>query len=382
MMQSKLSMFLSNRVFFMAKYSFGIRVATTIMMANLFAVGSLAQKETVIEGNALEESTTEDDKALSAARERKTPQIRFDSTSMDFGMVSRGQKLSHTFRFSNVGKAPLVIHGVHAPCGCTVADVNTAKSYQPGDSGVVEVAFDTTDFSGPVTKIVTVMTNEKHLPDRNITLRATVVPEFKIDPPLADFGDVIVGKGAETSLIITPASGFSPVFEKLRFDAENLDANIIQDGSKWTLSIKLKPAARTGFYKSTLFAMNNSKSLPELPIPIRASVKGPIEFTPRYLEFGTVTQTESQKRSLTLRGTQDFNINSTRVELNVNGDRVKDSAGAIKVEVVPSDVQKKVVSIEVLNNLKKIGSVHGRIFLETSDAAQKEIAVVFYAFFK
>ena len=49
------------------------------------------------------------------------PKIEFKETEYDFGTVMQGERLSHTFVFTNTGKSDLIISSAHASCGCTTS---------------------------------------------------------------------------------------------------------------------------------------------------------------------------------------------------------------------------------------------------------------------
>ena len=49
--------------------------------------------------------------------------IKFEQTTHNFGTFSENSPVvSYTFKFTNVGDAPLVIHQAVASCGCTVPE--------------------------------------------------------------------------------------------------------------------------------------------------------------------------------------------------------------------------------------------------------------------
>ena len=243
--------------------------------------------------------------AAYADSNRQQGNLKFEASSIDFGSVYRGSQLSHRFRFTNAGAGLLTVQGVHAACGCTAVEVEKGKKYQPGESGFVEVKFDTTDFAGSVVKVVTVMSNEKLLPDRTLTLKAFVKTEIEADPPLADFGDTNSRESAVKTVRIKAIQAEGGTATKLdvkdlAFNASALDATIAKDGDGWLLTIKLKPGLAPGFLKETVVIRNNSRYLKELPVPVRATVRGNIEFMPNYLEFGAIAPSEAAKRSITM----------------------------------------------------------------------------------
>lgn len=84
--------------------------------------------------------------------------MEFEETDYDFGTVKKGTKVSHTYKFKNTGKVPLVISDARSTCGCTVP---TYPKYpiEPGKGGTIKVVFDTTNFSDRQGKPVTITAN-------------------------------------------------------------------------------------------------------------------------------------------------------------------------------------------------------------------------------
>lgn len=86
------------------------------------------------------------------------PIISFKEEFFDFGIIIQGEKVSHTFRFTNEGKSTLIISNVHAGCGCTVPKFSK-DPIAPGGQGEIEVTFDSSGRSGMQSKNVTVSAN-------------------------------------------------------------------------------------------------------------------------------------------------------------------------------------------------------------------------------
>lgn len=89
-------------------------------------------------------------------------EIKFEKTSHDFGTFSEKQAVvSYTFRFTNIGDAPLVIHQAVASCGCTVPEY-TQEPVLPGKTGEIKVTYTGTGrFPGHFKKSITLRTNSK-----------------------------------------------------------------------------------------------------------------------------------------------------------------------------------------------------------------------------
>ena len=90
----------------------------------------------------------------------KAAEIKFDTLRHDFGKFSKEDPVVNcSFKFTNVGTAPLVIHQAFASCGCTIPTY-TKTPIKPGESGVVDVTYNGRGkFPGHFQKTVTVRTN-------------------------------------------------------------------------------------------------------------------------------------------------------------------------------------------------------------------------------
>lgn len=311
-----------------------------------------------------------------------TGTIKFDAVVKDFGSVRRGEKLTAKFPYTNSGAGPLIIQGIQASCDCTTVETAKGKSLAPGEAGMIEIVFDTTDYSGRVTKAVTVITNERPMPDRTLTVSALVNSDISAEPPLVDFGDVVMNQTPQQTIHIKNSMKGELKIEKLRYNEEALDIGYKKEGKDWVLHVKLKPTVAIGFLKDTIYVKNNSPALPEMPIPVRASIKGPIAYAPAYIEFGSISHSDKSMRQVDLTAVEAFDITSNRVELLVNGTKVEGAEKLMKVSVVPAERNGKKISLDLANPGTTPGSVHGKVFLDTNNPQQKTLTIDFYAFFR
>ena len=87
------------------------------------------------------------------------PTLAFADTAMKFGIVSEGHVVNHTFSFVNEGPGDALIADVSTSCGCTVPKTWPRNPLAPGETGTVEVSFDTHDKTGEQDKVITVVAN-------------------------------------------------------------------------------------------------------------------------------------------------------------------------------------------------------------------------------
>jgi hypothetical protein len=88
---------------------------------------------------------------------QNAPEISFEKTVHDYGMVVQGSYGTCEFKFTNTGKEPLILSKPVSSCGCTVADY-PKEPILPGKSGVIPVQYNT-KIIGPINKMVTVYSN-------------------------------------------------------------------------------------------------------------------------------------------------------------------------------------------------------------------------------
>lgn len=88
----------------------------------------------------------------------KEPKIQFEKTSYDFGKILQGEVVSYTFRFTNVGDAPLLITSVDKSCGCTASEFNH-EPIAPGESGQIKITYDSKGHHGIQSKTLLVNAN-------------------------------------------------------------------------------------------------------------------------------------------------------------------------------------------------------------------------------
>ena len=100
--------------------------------------------------------------------------IKFDSITIDYGTVVKGEDGIRQFRFTNTGTSELEITQVRSSCGCTIPKKPDAP-IAPGASDVIEVKYDTNRL-GPIRKTITVASNAS-IPIVALKIKGEVVEE-------------------------------------------------------------------------------------------------------------------------------------------------------------------------------------------------------------
>ena len=83
--------------------------------------------------------------------------MTFATTTVDYGIISKGSEPTRTFNFKNTGNAPLLITDAKASCGCTVPTF-PKDAIMPGESSAITVRYDTNRI-GVISKSITITSN-------------------------------------------------------------------------------------------------------------------------------------------------------------------------------------------------------------------------------
>ncbi len=94
------------------------------------------------------------------AQPSEYPIMSFENLEHNFGELMDGQIVENTYKFTNTGKANLLIDRCDVTCGCTTPYFPKTP-IAPGESGEIKVKFDSSGKSGVINKNVIVWANVK-----------------------------------------------------------------------------------------------------------------------------------------------------------------------------------------------------------------------------
>ena len=113
------------------------------------------------------------------AKAENAPEMTFVKDRLDFGDIVQGDNVSNVFEFTNTGKSDLILTAVTAGCGCTVAKNWPKDPIAPGESGTIEVIFNSAGKDGQQVKQIKVSANTYPTVTTVAIAGNVVVPEIK-----------------------------------------------------------------------------------------------------------------------------------------------------------------------------------------------------------
>ncbi|QCR21734.1 DUF1573 domain-containing protein [Pontibacter sp. SGAir0037] len=122
------------------------KILLSFAFASLVAGGAVAQQQPKTQATAPQ------------AQAKAGAAITFEATEHNFGDITQGDVVEHTFTFKNTGNQPLVIERVDVTCGCTTP-AWTKEPVLPGKTGTVTAKFNSAGKLGQQKKAITVHSN-------------------------------------------------------------------------------------------------------------------------------------------------------------------------------------------------------------------------------
>jgi hypothetical protein len=119
------------------------------------------------------------------------PKIKFEKLIHDYGFILRNGDGKTQFKFTNVGKEPLILSRPRSSCGCTVPTW-PKKPILPGKSEVIEITY-ATGRVGAFMKTVTIMSNAKN-PIVVLKVKGEVVNKLATGTPTKNSGSAPTSK--------------------------------------------------------------------------------------------------------------------------------------------------------------------------------------------
>lgn len=332
-----------------------VSMALTALATLTFAAGALAQEKAA---------------EASAAK----PKITLVEPMKDFGTVPKGQKLDWVFVIKNTGTADLEIKSANPTCGCTVADFD--KLIKAGQSGKITAHVDTTNFTGPISKAVTIQSNDPETPAAQVTISATVKPYVEAYP--AGFVRYTLIQGEEQTQTVTLYSEDETPFEILNITTPGdwvtvkqtkivLDSDRVKAGRAGQNQYKLDVtvggnAAPVGPLTDKVVIKSNSKFQPEYRLSLSGVVRPTYIVAPSVLNFGEVAAASGPtERVITVQSNNRAQMDAFKVN------KVESSIPGVTAEAKSTE-QAGIFEVSVkVSKEAKIGEFDGKLKIFTSD---------------
>ncbi len=223
-------------------------------------------------------------------KDKSTPEIppnnstiTFDHEQFDYGVVPRGEQVTHHFPVKNTGTDTLTITRIKPGCGCTT----TRKSsivLPPGESSLIDITYRSSKSARSghkVTKRIRIESTDSQKPTLQLSISArtdTADCMLRCRPEMVDLGEVLIGKDdkfeveitnidslkSEIMVVSEPTSEFIKKF-KIKKDK-------LKSDQKTKIEFQLQDNIPPGEFKTALTIEANNDSKSRISIPIHGKI--------------------------------------------------------------------------------------------------------------
>ncbi len=102
--------------------------------------------------------------------------FHFEEEVIDYGNIAQNDNGLRTFKFTNRGRAPIVISKVKTTCGCTVPTY-PKQAILPGETASIDIKY-ATNRVGSFSKTITVISNADE-PQKKLRIKGNVIAKPK-----------------------------------------------------------------------------------------------------------------------------------------------------------------------------------------------------------
>ena len=312
------------------------------------------------------------------------PKISFEKTTHDFGTIPDDKSVDTVFKFTNTGKGTLEIVQAAGSCGCTVPAL-TKRTYAPGESGEIKVAFNPHNRRDKQHTQVTVTTNDPSAPAQLLHIVSFVKAQVRLDPQALSFGQIEKSKGAGNVVVFTSVK---PDLKPVSVQSNNPIINatleepreVTIEGEKAlqaNIRINIDPKADVGPFQGAVTLVTSDPAKP-MTITVLGEVIGELALVPPRLSIG---------------GTSPGQPVATQVQIS---SRYNKPFKITKVEEVPAPNNPRMLSFETVEDtstnpprmLLKVtgkapptnGAFRGEIVLTTDLQGENTVRIPYFGF--
>jgi hypothetical protein len=304
-----------------------------------------------------------------------TAKISVDPMLKDAGTVAKGERIEAVFSVKNSGTQDLIISDARPSCGCTVASFD--RTVKPGQSGKITATVDTKNFTGPITKTVSVVSNDPETPQLALTIKAIVKPFVEVAPQEFVRFSAIRGDTASQDLILfssekdfqpTVAEASQPYVKAQISPASDKEKLEGKAGAQYKLHVTLEPTAPVGVLNAPVHVKTGVAKQPDLDVRVSGIVRDRISVTPGSIVFGNFTPGKDViSRNVIF--TNNKPAQAVRVQ------KVDSTVSGISAEIVPmTEGVNYTIVLKPKADLKK-GEFSGTLKIYTSDKDRPVVEV-------
>ncbi len=214
-----------------------------------------------------------------------TPEAGFQETDFDFGKVTRGDDVSHTFIIKNIGHGQLKLLGTRSSCPCVMPHLS-GTDIAPGQEGKLTLRLNTSRQKGKLLQTVTLKTNDPKHQSISFRIHGEVEVLAAFEPDLLSFGKVLKSSTKSTTIkIIGKKSQEMKPGQALSSNPDHITAELARQGQEWTMKVTIKTPEKEGRLAGIIRLQTGLDNPKEIKLRVIAQVSSDLVTDRTYAMF-------------------------------------------------------------------------------------------------
>jgi hypothetical protein len=294
----------------------------------------------------------------------RPPAISFAATSVAAGRTTQGHPLRAVFSVKNGGDLTLTIDKLRTGCGC--AATPSASALAPSAEAQIDLRCETAGLAGPLTRTVTVYSNDPAQPFTTLTLTGEVEAAVFAEPPALYAGRVRRGREVAGEVRVV-AHDPTATFTATSRD-QTLAPTLLGKGPVARLRLSVPPQAPLGRFETQVSVQATGAASPRSSIPVIGTVIGDVTTSPSRVRFGLVQDTHAASRAFAVK-------NEGRTPMHVTAVSAPSALVSTELKAIKDGWEYHVV-MKLAPDLLA-GRFHGNVELQTDHPEHPRILVPF-----
>jgi hypothetical protein len=249
------------------------------------------------------------------------PRIQFAELVHDFGEIQAGETIKHTFLYTNTGLATLEIQQVRTSCGCTTAG-EWDRRIEPGEAGKIPIQFSSANFSGPIQKTVTVVSNDPKQGNVILQVKAQVWVPVEVTPKTVMFQYDSESPVEETRTIRIISNLKEPLKllePRSEHPAFGLKLETVSEGKEYALMVSTVPPIGTGMITAPIVIQASDTNVQPVRVQAYAVERRPIMISPSQLLLPAGPMPGEMRPSFSIRTQTSRPLVLSEASINIPG---------------------------------------------------------------
>ena len=296
------------------------------------------------------------------------PRVRFSTDKINFGTIYQGQVLTRDISIQNDFDNLVTINGIYESCGCLFVREDK-MDIPPKSSKTFKVTFDSTFFKGRQTKYIDVLTSEHKRNIYRIVIKANIIQNFEISPPVLVLNQQQVRGKEPIRLALKNKTQKNVQITDVMFDKNIYE---LRSKSHDRIELRIKSSSSVEFSKTNIRIVTDDQYLKEFPVPVRLGEEH-IQYSSNFVDFGTVEDKFSRKE---LRLDFDRSVDIKDIVLNSSRDI------EFRYDLRKSRKNERRIRMYVKNSKHEKGNFKCDIKIKTSDSELGDLNVPCFGYFE